>query len=102
MGYCQESNTQFLVYEYVPNGSVSSHLYGNSLSLIDINAVLIWYFISLRNEFGQCKHHFGSLLLLGAGGKVPGNRLEFRHRLAISIGAAKGKSYTKAMNNSAH
>lgn len=33
LGYCQESNTQFLVYEYVPNGSVSSHLYGNSLSL---------------------------------------------------------------------
>lgn len=26
LGYCQESNTQFLVYEYVPNGSVSSHL----------------------------------------------------------------------------
>ncbi|CAI0388264.1 unnamed protein product [Linum tenue] len=27
-GYCQENNMQFLVYEYVPNGSVSSHLYG--------------------------------------------------------------------------
>ena len=33
LGYCQENNTQFLVYEYVPNGSVSSHLYGNSLVL---------------------------------------------------------------------
>lgn len=31
LGYCQENNLQFLVYEYVPNGSVSSHLYGNSL-----------------------------------------------------------------------
>ncbi|OIW03359.1 hypothetical protein TanjilG_29344 [Lupinus angustifolius] len=28
IGYCQENNLQFLVYEYVPNGSVSSHLYG--------------------------------------------------------------------------
>lgn len=38
-----------------------------------------------------------SFLLLGAGGKVPGDRLEFRHRLAISIGAAKGISSAKAM-----
>lgn len=38
-----------------------------------------------------------SFLLLAAGGNVPGNRLEFRHRLAISIGAAKGKCSAKAM-----
>ena len=31
LGYCQENNLQFLIYEYIPNGSVSSHLYGNSL-----------------------------------------------------------------------
>ncbi|ESQ32818.1 hypothetical protein EUTSA_v10004401mg [Eutrema salsugineum] len=61
LGYCQESNTQFLVYEYVPNGSVSSHLYG-------------------------------------AGGKVPGNRLEFRNRLAISIGAAKGLAHLHSLS----
>ncbi|KAG7563644.1 Protein kinase-like domain superfamily [Arabidopsis suecica] len=61
LGFCQESNTQFLVYEYVPNGSVSSHLYG-------------------------------------AGGKVPGNRLEFRHRLAISIGAAKGLAHLHSLS----
>ncbi|KAK7290575.1 hypothetical protein RIF29_05091 [Crotalaria pallida] len=30
IGYCQENNLQFLIYEYVPNGSVSSHLYGAS------------------------------------------------------------------------
>ncbi|KAL2320395.1 hypothetical protein Fmac_029364 [Flemingia macrophylla] len=28
LGYCQENNLQFLIYEYVPNGSISSHLYG--------------------------------------------------------------------------
>ncbi|GKV40687.1 hypothetical protein SLEP1_g48296 [Rubroshorea leprosula] len=32
LGYCQENNQQFLIYEYIPNGSVSIHLYGNSLS----------------------------------------------------------------------
>lgn len=32
LGYCQENNLQFLIYEYIPNGSVSIHLYGNSLS----------------------------------------------------------------------
>ncbi|CAN1126593.1 Probable serine/threonine-protein kinase PBL3 [Linum perenne] len=28
LGYCQENSMQFLIYEYVPSGSVSSHLYG--------------------------------------------------------------------------
>lgn len=46
LGYCQESNTQFLVYEYVPNGSVSSHLYGNSLSFISDYSLF-----GLINEF---------------------------------------------------
>lgn len=32
LGYCQENNLQFLVYEYIHSGSVSSHLYGNFLS----------------------------------------------------------------------
>ncbi|XP_013610098.1 PREDICTED: probable receptor-like protein kinase At2g39360 isoform X2 [Brassica oleracea var. oleracea] len=61
LGYSQENNTQFLVYEYVPNGSVSSHLYG-------------------------------------AGDKVSGNRLEFRNRLAISIGAAKGLAHLHSLS----
>ncbi|KAF0925455.1 hypothetical protein E2562_016672 [Oryza meyeriana var. granulata] len=30
LGYCQENGMQMLVYEYVPNGSVSTHLHGNS------------------------------------------------------------------------
>ncbi|GLT73478.1 hypothetical protein SLA2020_453350 [Shorea laevis] len=28
LGYCQENNQQFLIYEYIPNGSFSSHFYG--------------------------------------------------------------------------
>lgn len=98
LGYCQESNTQFLVYEYVPNGSVSSHLYGNSLSLIEkLNAINLNSLVTVLWELcsRQCTHHFGLVFPLGAGGKVPGNRLEFRNRLAISIGAAKGKCSAK-------
>ncbi|CAA6660073.1 unnamed protein product [Spirodela intermedia] len=30
LGYCQESNLQMLIYEYIPNGSISSHLFGTS------------------------------------------------------------------------
>ncbi|XP_058102831.1 probable leucine-rich repeat receptor-like protein kinase At5g49770 isoform X2 [Magnolia sinica] len=30
LGYCQENDQQMLVYEYIPSGSVSSHLYGVS------------------------------------------------------------------------
>ncbi|CAH8363641.1 unnamed protein product [Eruca vesicaria subsp. sativa] len=57
LGYCQESNMQFLVYEYVPNGNVSNHLYG-----------------------------------------AGGSRLEFRNRLAISIGAAKGLAHLHSLS----
>ncbi|KAE9599597.1 hypothetical protein Lal_00021283 [Lupinus albus] len=55
IGYCQENNLQFLVYEYVPNGSVSSHLYGASQQLQ--------------------------------------GKLEFKHRLSIAQGAAKGLAH---------
>lgn len=52
LGYCQESGQQILVYEYIPNGSVSIHLYG--------------------------------------AGQVSQEKLEFKHRLSIALGAAKG------------
>lgn len=55
LGYCQENNLQFLIYEYIPNGSVSSHLYG----------------------VGQHSQE----------------KLEFKHRLSIALGAAKGLAY---------
>uniref|UniRef100_A0ACD5XCP9 Uncharacterized protein n=1 Tax=Avena sativa TaxID=4498 RepID=A0ACD5XCP9_AVESA len=32
LGYCQDNDMQMLVYEYVPNGSVSTHLHGNGRS----------------------------------------------------------------------
>ncbi|KAK7277277.1 hypothetical protein RIF29_18428 [Crotalaria pallida] len=53
LGYCQKNNLQFLVYEYVPNGSVSRHLYG-------------------------------------PGQQLNNDKLDFKHRLSISLGAAKG------------
>eukprot|EP01018_Ginkgo_biloba_P031090 Gb_25852 [translate_table: standard] len=55
LGYCQENDQQMLVYDYLPNGSVCSHLYdsdGNSLG-----------------------------------------KLDFRQRLSIAVGAAKGLEY---------
>lgn len=52
LGYCQENGLQFLIYEYIPNGSVSSFLYGGS--------------------------------------QVTRKKLEFKHRLSIALGAAKG------------
>ncbi|KAK3166403.1 hypothetical protein QOZ80_1AG0045360 [Eleusine coracana subsp. coracana] len=52
LGYCQENGMQMLVYEYIPNGSVSTHLYGN--------------------------------------GQAPGAKIEFKQRLSIAHGTAKG------------
>uniref|UniRef100_A0A1D1YP47 non-specific serine/threonine protein kinase n=1 Tax=Anthurium amnicola TaxID=1678845 RepID=A0A1D1YP47_9ARAE len=52
IGYCIEGGLQMLVYEYVPNGSVTGHLYDNEHNLMA--------------------------------------RLEFKQRLSIALGAAKG------------
>ncbi|KAG8385033.1 hypothetical protein BUALT_Bualt04G0180800 [Buddleja alternifolia] len=72
LGYCQENDLQILVYEYIPNGSVSIHLYGNlSLSL--------------------------SPLTNGAG-QVAQEKLEFKHRLTIALGAAKGLAHLHSLS----
>ncbi|KAF7819335.1 putative serine/threonine-protein kinase isoform X1 [Senna tora] len=60
LGYCQEQNLQFLIYEYVPNGSVSSHLYD--------------------------------------GGQQSQEKLEFKHRLSIALGAAKGLAHLHSLS----
>ncbi|OMO58906.1 hypothetical protein CCACVL1_25264 [Corchorus capsularis] len=54
LGYCQESESQMLVCEYLPNGSMCNHLYDSSR--IDQSST----------------------------------RLEFKQRLSIALGAAKG------------
>ncbi|KAL6960356.1 hypothetical protein U1Q18_038121 [Sarracenia purpurea var. burkii] len=60
LGYCQENDQQILVYEYIPNGSVSIHLYGAD--------------------------------------QVSQEKLEFKHRLSIAIGAAKGLAHLHSLS----
>ncbi|KAJ8566866.1 hypothetical protein K7X08_019074 [Anisodus acutangulus] len=60
LGYCQENDQQILVSEYIPNGSVSIHLYG--------------------------------------GGHVTQEKLEFKHRLSIALGAAKGLAHLHSLS----
>lgn len=59
LGYCQEDGMQMLVYEYISNSSVSTHLHGNSHAL--------------------------------------GSRLEFKQRLSIAHGTAKGLSHLHSL-----
>ncbi|KAI4375420.1 hypothetical protein MLD38_013288 [Melastoma candidum] len=59
LGYCQDSNLQLLVYEYIPNGSVSTHLYG--------------------------------------AGHISDGKLEFKNRLGIALGAAKGLAHLHSL-----
>ncbi|KAK3003366.1 hypothetical protein RJ639_020186, partial [Escallonia herrerae] len=60
LGYCQEGGQQILVYEYIPNGSVSIHLYG--------------------------------------AGQVTKEKLEFKHRLSIALGSAKGLAHLHSLS----
>ncbi|KAF3435326.1 hypothetical protein FNV43_RR22413 [Rhamnella rubrinervis] len=60
LGYCQENNQQFLIYEHIPNGSVSSHLYGAGIDSRE--------------------------------------KLEFKSRLTIALGAAKGLAHIHSLS----
>ncbi|XP_020262653.1 probable serine/threonine-protein kinase PBL21 [Asparagus officinalis] len=60
LGYCQEENLQMLIYDYIPNGTVSTHLYGT--------------------------------------GPASSERFEFKHRLSIAHGAAKGLGHLHSLN----
>ncbi|EHA8590566.1 putative Receptor-like protein kinase THESEUS 1 [Cocos nucifera] len=55
IGYCQEGGLQMIVFEHLPNGSISRHLYD--------------------------------------GARDPLARLEFKQRLSVAIGAAKGLAH---------
>ncbi|XP_020534149.1 putative serine/threonine-protein kinase isoform X2 [Jatropha curcas] len=58
LGYCQERDSQMLVFEYVPNDSIGNHLYGLTSS----------------------------------------TKLEFKQRLSIALGAAKGLCHLHGLN----
>lgn len=60
IGYCQERGYQMLVSEYLPNGSMCSHLYDT--------------------------------------GKGSTTKLEFKQRLSVAIGAAKGLCHLHGLN----
>ncbi|XP_017699436.1 probable serine/threonine-protein kinase At1g01540 [Phoenix dactylifera] len=59
IGYCQEGGLQMLVFEYLPNGSISHHLYDT--------------------------------------GRDIAMRLEFKQRLSVAIGTAKGLNHLHSL-----
>lgn len=61
LGYCQENGQQFLIYEHIPSGSISSHLYGTAA-------------------------------------QVSQEKLEFKNRLQIALGAAKGLAHLHTLS----
>ncbi|WCJ23531.1 Protein kinase superfamily protein [Euphorbia peplus] len=60
LGYCQERGAQMLVFEYLPNGSMSNHLYDTNME--------------------------------------SSTTLEFKLRLSIALGAAKGLCHLHSLN----
>ncbi|KAI7987648.1 Serine/threonine-protein kinase CDG1 [Camellia lanceoleosa] len=67
LGSCRKM-IRFTVYEYIPYGSISIHLYGNALS----------------------SSHF---LLFASGPARFTEKLEFKNRLSIALGAAKDENF---------
>lgn len=76
LGCCQEDGLQMLLFEYLPNGTVCNHLYGK---------------LPYRNS--KVGVHGAKILLvyhLTDKGEVSRTQLEFKQRLSIALGAAKG------------
>lgn len=66
-----------LVFEYLPNGSIHNHLYGRAL--LSRHPSHIHYISKLK-----------ILPLLSDTGRESATKLEFKQRLSIAIGTAKG------------
>lgn len=78
LGYSQEGGYQMLVFEYLPNGSISNHLYG----MMSVNISVM----CLQKEYYMCDSH----TFLADTGMESSTRLEFKQRLSIALGAARG------------
>uniref|UniRef100_A0A0D9V9V3 non-specific serine/threonine protein kinase n=1 Tax=Leersia perrieri TaxID=77586 RepID=A0A0D9V9V3_9ORYZ len=87
LGYCQENGMQMLVYEYVSNGSVSTHLHGDFSYVF-----LILFPCSIRASKVLIPYWYP----IGSS-HAPGVRLEFKQRLSIAHGAAKGLSHLHSL-----
>ncbi|KAK3003265.1 hypothetical protein RJ639_018877 [Escallonia herrerae] len=76
LGYCQDNGYQMLVFEYLPNGSISNHLYGmtHTLEMTSFSALDM----------------FKAYWCLTDIGKDSTTKLEFKQRLSIALGVAKG------------
>ncbi|KAK2992015.1 hypothetical protein RJ640_014876 [Escallonia rubra] len=76
LGYCQDNRYQMLVFEYLPNGSISNHLYGMAptLEMTSFSALDM----------------FKAYWCLTDIGKDSATKLEFKQRLSIALGVAKG------------
>lgn len=64
LGYCQERDQQILVYEYIPNGSVSVHLYGSHLSTqTSVSSLSSLYFL-FTNIYSQINFDYSVSCLI--------------------------------------
>lgn len=96
LGYGWEGKKLFLVYEFMPKGSIDDHLFGSKglVFYADINFILC-YFAWDMNIFLQCR---GSSLLIELSwlGGVSVQPLPWDIRLKILVGAAHGLAFLHA------
>ncbi|KAK3206001.1 hypothetical protein Dsin_020047 [Dipteronia sinensis] len=85
VGYYEDNHQQLLVLDYIPNGNVGNHLYGN-LFLLTLAPLLL---LSLA----QCRlSHF-----VPDSEGLPIGRLNMRQRLLIALGAARGLEHLHSL-----
>ncbi|KAK6930122.1 Serine-threonine/tyrosine-protein kinase, catalytic domain [Dillenia turbinata] len=84
LGYRQECGSQMLVFEYLPNGSVCNHLYGkNQFDPLTTNTQYHVY-VLVTNCLKDSKLDSKT-------------KLEFKQRLSIALGAAKGLNHLHSL-----
>ncbi|KAJ0256981.1 Serine-threonine/tyrosine-protein kinase [Hirschfeldia incana] len=77
IGYCAEGEYLFLVYEFMPRGSLDNHLFGRM-------------FCAIKQIFSWILKHMCLVQWFLAGGP---HRLTWEIRMKVAVGAAKGLTY---------
>ena len=75
-----------LVFEYLPNGSMCNHLYG----MIHLVKIVLNYHLTVVSA-----RHLTVVPWLADTGLDTTTKLEFKRRLSIALGAAKGRCKRK-------
>lgn len=90
VGYCCENEHRMLIYEFMPGGSVESHLFSSKKLFLYFckHMLCVWFKIIQKTYYQLIIFHFFAFAIVGV--LLP---LPWSTRMKIALGAAKGLAF---------